>query len=254
MKTVGCIAVHYGKEYLEHAVSGLAAVVDEVHVFYAKEPSFGFTEGLVCPDTEDELRAAASRGGGGLVLWHRVSARNEGQHREQMLVQARAVGADLVAIADADEIWDPYSLDVALRAVHDANKAGRWLAQFCHFWRSWDWTVVDGFRPVRLVDMRHPLDRDEYLDNHMQPHPILHFGYAQSIATMKYKFSCHGHKAEFRPRWWEEKFLPWRPDAQTHDLHPCVNNLWPSAVPVDPEMRHDRLQFDHPYRALELIE
>lgn len=251
---MGALAVHYGKEYLAWACRGLMGVCDEVHVFYAKKPSFGFSEGLVCPDTEDELVAEANRFG--KVIWHRVSARNEGEHRGLMLAEAKKRGHQLVAIADADELWDPYVLDICLRAIWDINKAGRWLARFCHFWRSWQWTVVDGYRPIRIVDMRHSLDVDAYLDEHMQPTPIYHFGYAQTLATMQYKFSCHGHKAEYRAGWFEEKFLPWRPNAQTHDIHPCVNNLWPSAVPItsyDWEQTV-RLAPEHPFRERELIE
>jgi hypothetical protein len=161
----------------------------------------------------------------------------------------------MVAIADADELWDPSALGVALATAYDANRAGRWLAQFCHFWRSWNWTVVDSFRPIRIVDRRHPLSVDAYLDDQMQPRPIFHFGYAQTLATMEYKLSCHGHKAEWRPGWWEQKFLPWRPAAPTFDLHPCVNHLWPAAIGIDPALRAilDGLAPDHPHRSLEVI-
>ena len=129
MKRMGALAVHYGKEYLAHAVRGLAGACDEIHVFYAKEPSFGFAADRPCPDTEDELVAEANRYA--KVTWHRVSARNEGQHRNAMLAEARSRDCQLVAIADADELWDPYVLNQTFIAVEPAAAAGRPAAACC---------------------------------------------------------------------------------------------------------------------------
>lgn len=253
MKSVGVMAVHYGKEYIAHAAKSLAAVCDEVHVFYTPRPSFGFTEGATCPDTEDELCAEARRFAPQLH-WHRVNAKTEAAHRDLMLRQAERSDAHVVAIADADEVWHPYALDVALRAAFDVNRAGRWLARFHHFWRSWRWTISDGFRPIRIVDLRHPLNVDAYLDEMTQPYPIYHFGYAQTLATMRYKFTCHGHKAEFKPGWWDGKFASWTPDGDHSDLHPCVNHLW-TATPTDPDTLGilAELMPDHPHRGLAVI-
>lgn len=256
MRRIGCMAVHYGKEYLAWAVGALATVVDEVHVFYTKEPSFGFIDkSLVCPDTEEELEAEAKRFDLGRVRWHRVKAHSEQEHRTRMLEVARLRDAELVVIADADEIWSAGSLSVALNEVEKANRAGRWLARFHNFWRSWEWTVADAFRPVRIVDMRHPLDKDDYLTTEMQPMPVFHFGYAQSVETMRYKLSCHGHKAEFKPGWFENVFLGWTPQGDHRDLHPCVNNLWTAESTWLPDLLYLRgLMPDHPHRELAIIE
>lgn len=159
-----------------------------------------------------------------------------------------------MVVVDADEIWDPGSLRHALAAVEKANCAGRWLARFHNFWRSWNWTVRDSFRPVRIVDLRHPLDKDAYLTDEMQPLPIYHFGYAQSLATMRYKLSCHGHKAEFKPGWYDRVFVPWTPAGPHKDLHPCVNDLW-TAEPTDSVTLSilGALLPDHPHRDLGVI-
>lgn len=256
MIRIGCMAVHYGKEYIARAVQGLAGSCDEVHVFYTATPSFGFADpNAVCPDTEDELVAEA-RKHAERVIWHHIDGvSSEGHHRSLMLEQASASGATVMAIADADEIWDSPTLTAAMNSIEHENRAGRWLARFHHFWRSWGWTISDAFRPVRLVDLRHPLDVDAYLDETMQPWPIYHFGYAQTLATMRYKFSCHGHFAEFRPGWFENKFLPWTPNGDHVDLHPCVNNLW-TAVPTDERTLEilGMLMPDHPHRRLAIIE
>jgi hypothetical protein len=257
MNRVGVMAVHYGKEYIAWAAGSLATACDEVHVFYTPTPSFGFNEGAQCPDTEEELMSETKRFVGSQLKWHRLErVSNEGQHRYIMLdTVERAVGKNtLVAVADADEVWHPSTLEFSLKFVEGASCAGRWLARFHNFWRSWEWTVRDSFRPVRIVDLRHPLHVDSYLDEQMQPHPIYHFGYAQTLATMRYKFTCHGHKAEFKPGWFDKKFLPWTPNGDHEDLHPCVNNLW-TAEQTDGDTLAvlDQLLTDHPHQHLKVI-
>lgn len=262
---IGCLAVHYGKEYLGRAVWALAHACDEVHVFYTDTPSFGHAEaGMTCPDTREELVVAAHQYVGQKqiittpLIWHDVVASSEGAHRQLMIEEAQRQGATLMAIADADEVWDPLSLQTALDAVEAENGAGRWLARFNHFWRSWKWSVHDGFRPVRILDLRHKIDgsSDAYLDEATQPRPIYHFGYAQSLPIMRYKFTCHGHKAEFKPDWFNRKFLAWDPYLNNRDLHPCINDFW-SATPTSEAFVLDHLEElmpDHPHRHLEIIE
>lgn len=257
MKTIACIALHYGKEYLRWTIRGLAPVVDEIHIFYAPEPTFGFAADQPCPDTLDELRAVVDQGiqdcGEPAPFWHEVRAVSEEVHRTFMIDCAARRGADIMVVADADEVWDPQALEHTVRAVYNARSGRRWLTRFANFWRSFDWMVDDAFRPVRFVDLRHPpVGGDAYLDEEQQPEPVYHFGYAQSAAMMRYKMAIHGHKAEFRSNWIDEKFFGWKPgDA---DTHPCVNNLW-TPRPTDRRTQDtvDRLLYDHPYQGLGII-
>jgi len=253
MRRIGVMAVHYGKEYIAWAVRGLALAVDEVHVFYTPSPSFGQVDWSAknC-DTEEELVAEANRFA--KVVWHRISAHCEGDHRDQMLALARSRDAQLVAIADADEIWDHIGLQSALDAVSRANSHGRWLATFHNFWRSWKWTVRDHFAPIRIVDLRHPLTSDARLGAE-QLSPIYHFGYAQTLPTMRYKLSCHGHKAEFKPGWLEEKFIGWDPVTNNSDLHPCVNDFWRAEATPQHVLDHlEILMPEHPFKTLDRID
>lgn len=254
---VACWALHYGKEYLAWSVRSVQDAVDQLHVFYSAKPSYGFTSPLPCPDSREELLAAAQRFATKPVIWHDIIAGSEGEHRDLMLDHARRAGAQQMLVVDADELWDPAAARAALDAVAAANSAGRWLARFCNFWRSFHYVVHDGFRPVRIVDLRHPLHVDEYLTEAMQPAPVYHFGYAQSEATMRYKWSCHGHQDELRPRYLDEKFLSWQPENAEllTDLHPCVKGLWERAFPVDADDKEHlhALLGDHPYRGRNLI-
>lgn len=253
---IACWALHYGKEYLAWSVRSVQDAVDELHVFYTPRPSYGFHDrGLTCPDTEGQLYEAAHKFATKPVIWHRIKASNEGEHRQLMHVEAQRRGAELYVVVDSDEVWDPNGLSATLDYVSEANSAGRWLARFCNFWRSWRWIVSDGFRPVRVVDLRHPLTVDAYLDETMQPEPVFHFGYAQNEATMRYKVACHGHLAEFRPNYLDTLFFPWRPGCDLRYLHPTSLQIWeqPEATPASVLETLDAILYDHPYRAVELI-
>ncbi len=265
---IGCLAVHYGKEYLGWAVRSLIYACDEIHVFYVDRPSFGFAEGVVCPDTREQLISEAGRFTN-IVKWHDVVASSEGSHRNLMFEEATRRGAKLMAVLDSDEVWDPGGLKTAFDAVEAANRAGRWLVRFHHFWRSWKWTLCgsEGMRPVRILDLRNSQNVDAYLDEIVRPDPIYHFGYAQSLPIMNYKFTCHGHKAEFSPGWFERKFVPWTPAGDHEDLHPSVNvwhkrevlgeqtsPLWTARpTPVEVLARVQMLMPEHPHRDLEII-
>lgn len=250
---IACYALHYGKEYLAWSIRSIQDAVDEIHVFYTDQPSYGFLEaGVVCPDTEEELRREAERFCTKPLVWHRIHANTEGEHRTHMHRIAQRLGATIYLVVDSDEVWVPEGLRVTLDAVETANRAGRWLAHFANFWRNFEWMVSDGFRPIRVVDLRHPLSVDEYLDETNQPWPVMHFGYAQSLAIMRYKLTCHGHKKELRPNWLEQKFIAWKPGDS--DTHPTANNLWtphPTHPAIAAKVRE--VLHDHPYLDLKEI-
>lgn len=265
-KRLACYACHFGKEWIGYSVRTIQDAVDEVHVFYAPEPSYGFSvAGAVCPDTEAEIHAEVHRWARIPVFWHRVEGtRTEGQHKDKMLHVARERGAEAYILLDADELWDTQTAVSVVDHVLSAGKSGRWQAHFHHFWRSFDWMIADPFRPIRVVDMRgwsfeggapYPIQPDASLDETTQQWGVFHFGYAQAERTMRYKLTCHSHSPELRSDWLDKAFLPWTPQEQTHDLHPTQPRLWPSAVPTPAHVREKlhSLMPDHPYWGVEVI-
>lgn len=244
---IACCALHYGKEYLAWAVRGVQDAVDEVHIFYTREPSYGFRDTTrSCPDSEAELRREASRFATKPVLWHDVTGvQGEGEHRDLMIAEAQRRSAEMYLVFDADEVWNPDSAKVSLDYAWNQNSAGRWLANFWNFFHSFEYMVIDHFTPVRIVDMRHYPFKNDALLGAAQPIPVLHFGYAQTLATMDYKFSCHGHKAEFKPGWFE-RFVKW--NLGDVDMHPCINNFWiPERTWPQVKVQLSELMVDHPY-------
>lgn len=250
MKAIACVALHYGREFLADAVRSVQETVEEVHVFYSPQPSFGQTTPEPCPDSEESLRAAVEASSTSRPwFWHRGNWRNESAHRAEFLPRARRRGADVIVVLDADELWEPQALELAVRQAYDAPQA-TFRVELVHFWRSLHWVCRDPAMPVRLLTLNGA--GEGYL---ALPHPVLHFGYAQSAQIVDYKQRIHGHRAEWRPGWFEQKFLPWRPDRPIADVHPtCTDDFW-TPVAADGELTAlvHRLLPDHPYLDLAWI-
>lgn len=257
MKTIAYWAIHYGAEYLRWSVRSVAPVVDELHFLYTPDPSHGHASDLICPETEEQLKAEALAGAGDKpVFWYNGKGRwhNEGEQRSAIEPIAKRRDADLIVWVDADEIWWTPTLKVSIDLARE-NKARETRVRFVHFWRSMRWVCEDPCMPVRFINLN--FDKELwYLSP--QDSPVLHFGYAQKPETIQYKQSIHGHKAEWKPGWFEKTFLPWTPGVE--DVHPtCGRNgegvaFWtPKPTSIFLQAMLDNVLGDHPYRHLELI-
>lgn len=243
--------LHYGKEYLAWSIRSVQDAVDEIHVLYTDRPSFGHQTQLRCPDSESELKKEAHRFANKPIIWHRGHWGQEGAHRGEIEKIAKARGAELVLVVDADEIWAPGLAKSSLESVLANNGARSTLVRMIHFWRSLSWVCRDPAMPSRILDLRHPPGGVWYLQP--QDQPVYHLGYAQSEAVTKYKWTIHGHQNELRPRWLEEKFLGWKPGIG--DVHPtCEQGFW-TPEQIDPETIAElqRVLGDHPYWKQEII-
>jgi len=240
MRVESYTILHYGKDYLRHALMSVLDHVDRAHVVYCPHPSHGSRTDLPCPETRDELREAVS--GLPKIQWHDVDFWREGQHRDWALAQCKG---ELALVVDADEVWDPDVLDACLRWAWDRS-VQTWRLNFTHLWRSFSWACTDGMWPDRIHDKRH--DRKErygYLPKDLGDQ--WHFGYAVRSEIQHYKWAVHGHVSEFRPEWWD-KWDAWPP---VEDVHPtCLNTWFPK--PID-KGRLPAVLTHHPFVDLEPI-
>jgi hypothetical protein len=246
-KKIAYWALHYGREYLRWSVASVAHAVDELHFLYADRPSYGHSTTLVRPPGDDEQHLfdiANGARGGKPIFWHQGAWANEGEHRSAIYSVAQDVGAEQVLVVDADEVWLPGAVELAFEHTGFLPFGGFGLP-FVHFWRSFKWICRDHWTPIRILNVKQPRDRTTIMP--ALP-PVLHFGYAQSLATMRYKWSCHGHKSELRPGWFEEKFLPWPPGK---DVHPTTIGIW---NPENQELMGKGMLEGHPYWHKEVIE
>lgn len=249
MKIVAFTALHYGIEYLDAAIRSVAPFVHEWHFAYSPVGSHGLRVPIQCPETGQQLRAAAEQAFSRSALqhnftynWYTENWYSEGQQRDS--IQRHAPDADLIIVVDSDEVWAPEAIADALR-VGAAQQTRDGLVPFWHFWRSFGWMCSDAQRPVRLIRPHAPAG----LTYHNLP-PVYHFGYAQRPEIVRYKIRIHGHRNEWR-RDWLQRFEAWTPDGPHEDLHPVVYDLW-TARPFAREQMPDILR-EHPYYERGLI-
>lgn len=244
MQIVAVTRCHYGLDYIAAVVESTAPLADKHIILYSARPTFHHATALPNPDSEADLRAIAEEAGKGRVEWH--------NDMPVSVAQAMALypEADMILELDADEIIEP----LLCRGVVERYARGE-LTAYCyrlpmlHFWRSFSYVCKDGNHPQRLYL---PAHRDKG-DTAFFPETrgnILHMGYARTIVDMQYKLSLSEHQDEFRPRWWDDRFMCF-PDVLT-DLHPITPDMW-NAEFYDRELLPGCLR-RHKYYDLKVIE
>ncbi len=237
--------LHYGGEWLKWSMRSIREHVDEIHVFYVSRPSHGTQTPIPCPETMIELKDIADEFDA--VWWNCPHFAWEGEHRDFAVNMLKQRKADTILVVDADEIWHPVHLDVALRGA----EAEDWpivRVYMRHFWRSLKWVCDDGAAPVRILRPNSTKEGEGY--EHVGK--VFHMGYAQTPEITFYKQQIHGHRAEWREGWFEDTFLPWEPGYG--DTHPTNIDFWnPVRTDFETLKMLEQLCGDHPYWDLDLI-
>ena len=247
MKIIAYTCLHYGSDYLEWAIRSVIGHVDEYHVLYSAKGSHGHTTKFACPDNRDRLRTIAKRAAGSKLRWHDGTWALEGEQRDT--IHQEVPDADAIVVLDADEIWGPGLVELAL-AQHSAGIRNLNI-DMIHYWRSFRRAVLnDPAYPVRVIFPQHDDDKSAHgIDANGTK--INHMGYAQNLDVTYYKLQIHGHKNEFRDDidWYRDRFLA---NAQK-DCHPIGSEFW-NPEEVNPLDTMPAWMQDHPYFDLKVIE
>lgn len=246
MKIIAYYALHYGREWLYWSMRALAPFVDEFVILYTDKPSYGFKTNLACPETKGELLSIAVLAENTLkpaVRWYDLAAvGHEGTHRDAAVQICVDRGADIILPIDHDEIWEAKHLERVLDVVM-ASDAKDYRISMQHYWRSVKWVCRDPLQPVRAI--KPSGNGEKFVDPGLGM--MHHFGYAQSPTIIKYKWQIHGHQAELRPGWLENKFMA----NSRFDVHPTNRDFWTPAF-SDME-RFEPYIGDHPYFHFDVI-
>jgi hypothetical protein len=110
MKIHSLTILHYGKDYLTHALRSVYHQVDYLHVFYTPTPSHGHSTNIPPIETKKELVQAAYRyDPEEKIRWHDMfGVSQEGPQRDLALRTVQAAGADIVLVVDYEgrnAIW-----------------------------------------------------------------------------------------------------------------------------------------------------
>lgn len=222
-KVLCYMPLHYGAEYLDAAIKSVHSFVDKIMILYTATPSYGFGTEVRCPESREELKEIAENASN-KVVWKDCSFGNEGEHRRHIYKFSK--GYDLVLAIDADEVFDQEDLPIALDQALNSNYRYLGVNGFVNFWRSFDYACYDGFRPVRITNLKNREGQGEVFCK------VYHFSCAQKEEIMRYKYDIHGHKDEIRTDWLDDIFYKWEPDNNFGNLHPVANDIW-NTVPFD---------------------
>lgn len=212
MKTCAYIPLHYGAEYLDASIKSYNDLVEKIFVLYTSKPSYGHNAHLQCPESEQQLKDIAFSVSN-KIEWLNITAHNEAQHRGH--IEKFEKDYDLVVSTDADEVWNPTSLENALREAYNSGFRRHGIDGFVNFWKSFDKVCYDGFRPIRIYNTKGQGET-------VLKATIYHFGYCITEKIMRYKWDIHGHHSELKPNWIDEVY---KGDRLT-DLHPVSIGLW----------------------------
>lgn len=246
--------LHQGRPYLRAAVESILPQVDNLIIFYSPKPSQGFQTNIPCPDTEEDLtreifKAISTQVPGEIfstkVKWLKGHWSNESDHINA--VQAYTYGFDWLVRLDADEIFPPGMVAEMISQAEESNHRA-YRVPFVHFWRSFSRVCRDGSHPFRLFRVEGG-DGERTLDSKGEKWEVWHGGYAQPTRYILYKMGVSGHRPEWRPDWFKDR---WLANAQA-DVHPvCFPTHW---MPQD----YDKTTLPevlkrHPYYSMDLID
>ena len=249
MHIVASIALHYGADYLSHAIRSIIDDVDEVIVLYSATGSHGHRTSIPCPDSRDDLYAIAHEAAGAKLRWFDGNWTHEGQQRDSIFEIAPV--ADVIVVVDADELWPPGLLAMAIKATSTWRRREIRMPM-AHLWRSMKQAILhDPACPVRLIYPQVREGAETFTPDPSLPileRSIIHGGYAQRSEIVKYKLLTHGHRNEFRRDvdWFNDIFMN---PLRTTDLHPVGSTAWNWESVDVPDFL-----LGHPYAQLELIE
>lgn len=220
MRVLGFMTLFYGKEYLKESLLSIRDHVEKVVIAYTPNPSHGHGTSAINPDSKDDLFNIAQQVLGEKLIWDEGSYNCESSHRNRRY--AFCDGYDLILTIDPDEVFKESEIDSALRYAFLSSERFFGIKGYINFWRNFDHVCLDGFRPIRIENLRN----ENQLQNIECPLTIYHFSTCQSEPIMRYKYKVFGHASEIKANWLDGIHYAWTPENNIPDLHPVSIGLW----------------------------
>lgn len=248
MRTLGYCPYNYGREYIEYSLKSVIDHVDEFLILYSGQPSYGQSGLIKNPEKYSDLIEITDQ-------FPKVTVKSiptvngENKHRGMATEYANSKGYDLLFAVDADEVWNPETVEKAKKTAYDGGKKRYGVNHqgWFHFWRSFNEVNKDGFEPIRWTNLNVRNNNDQGTTSGM----VYHFGYANSVELQRYKMSIHGHKGEIKNTWFDQKWLNYEKGV-TKQLHPASNDIWIETQYFDKYSLPEFMK-DHPYFNLDRI-
>lgn len=246
IKVLGFMTLFYGKEYLKESLLSIKNHVDEVVVAITKTPSHGHSTTAQNPDSIEEMMTIALAALGDKVRFDVCDGYgSESQHRA--IRYKYASGYDLILTIDPDEVYEEKELQSSLQYASLMPERYFGLKGYLNFWRNFEHVCTDGFRPIRIENLRN----ENQLQNIECPLTVYHFSTCQSEPIMRYKYKVFGHASEIKHNWLDGVHYAWTPENNFGDLHPVSIALW-NAVKFDKTTLPESLK-NHPNYNKQLV-
>lgn len=241
IKVIGFMTIHYAGDYLKEALLSIEPYVEKMVIAYSATPSHGYRSNNPCPDSRDYIFNTAFSVLGDKLIWdEKITYGNETKHRKQRYLYAD--GYDICLTIDSDEIYEAKDIESAIEYAYNGIEQYYGIDGYVNFFRSFEYACYDGFRPIRIENLKH----NNGLQNLNTKLRVYHFSTAQREEIMRYKYSIFGHASEIKPNYLEDVFYRWSPDNNIGDLHPVSIGLW-NAVKFDKEQLPDYLKLHKNY-------
>lgn len=236
--------VHYSGDYLRESLLSVEPFVNKMVVAYSAKPSQGHGNETQCPDKEEDVFRTCREVLGDKLIWDRAESYSlEAYHRD---VRYRyAEGFDFILNVDSDEVMIGIEEAIEYASASTAQYFG--INGYVNFFRSFSWACYDGYRPVRIENLKFKNGIQD-LECKMV---ILHFSCAQREEVMRYKYKNFGHASEIKNDYLDSVFYAWSPENNIPDIHPVAIALW-NAVPFDKTTMPEYLK-QHPNYEKEII-
>lgn len=222
-RVLGFIPCHYGAEYLDACIKSMEPFVERIIIVYSDQGTQGARSHIPCPEKEEELKIIAESASD-KVEWYKDYFTRETDHRDYIM--RFAAGFDCIISLDTDEVFEPEDVPAAIEAAMNSTARYINIKGFKNFWRSFNHVCLDGFLPYRIINLHNQGGMDTVECR------IYHFGCAQDISIVRYKWLVSGHRNEIRANWIDDIYLAWTPENNMQNLHCVAHNIW-NAEPYD---------------------
>lgn len=248
-KVIACTILFYGEEYLDACIRAVAPFVDAHYILYTNHPTQGYNHHLKSPDADKDMNRIATQASDKVVFVDvsGMAISHEGDHRN--IIYRFTDGFDCMVYVDPDEIFEPEDFQKAVDQCMSSGRREHGVKGYYHFWRSFDYCLTDGFRPIRFINLNVPyVASDPKGEVECR---IYHFSLCQRAATIEHKFKVFGHANEMRVNYFEEVWKAWMPGNEIQWLHPTSMGIWHRAEPFDkttlPEVLRNHPNYNRTY-------
>jgi hypothetical protein len=226
IKVLGFMTCHYGGAFLREALESVVDHVDKFVVAYSVQPSQGHGTHMKCPDSEGYIFDICQDVLKDKFIWDRAE-RYGAEHEHRAVRYKYADGYDLILTVDSDEVYASEQLPASFEYAMNGEAQLYGIDGYINFWKSFERVCYDGYRPIRLEQVR---NKSGVQDLNLKQ-TIYHFSTCQPKAIMDYKFLAFGHAHEVRKDWLQDVYYGWT--DETRWLHCVSEQIWEKAEPFD---------------------